>query len=589
MVLDFGGQYAHLIANRIRRLGVYAEVRDPASSVLEVRHAKGFILSGGPASVYGENAPAFNEQILGLGRPVLGICYGHQLLMHVLGGQVLQGKTHEFGVAELSIQSNPLFEGLRESERVWMSHADSVQELPQGFKCIGSTRDCAGAAVHHPGKNFFGLQFHPEVTHTENGMKILENFLRVCACKHEWGIPGYLDKKIQEIRVQVGGKKVFLLASGGVDSTVCLALLNRAVGSENVKALHIDNGFMRAHESERVIEALHQQGFSNFVHEDASGYFLEKTHGLIDPEEKRKAIGNAFIEVQQRALSDLRLNGDEWVLGQGTIYPDTIESGRTRHAKVIKTHHNRVQAVQELIAQGKVIEPLDELYKDEVRALGLELGLPLNVVQRHPFPGPGLAVRVLCSNGQEPGVPREVQDRVNALAMDKGFTAVILPLKSVGVQGDNRTYQHVAVLKGKGSWKELEALSTRITNEVREINRVAWLVKGIVTPRTVHALLSKKRLGVARNADALVGQNLHAFALYDSVWQFPVVLAPLECGQGEAVILRPVNSTEAMTARFAELPMEFVEKVSTALMGLEGVGAVLYDVTHKPPGTIEWE
>ncbi len=589
VVLDFGGQYAHLIANRIRRLGVYSEIHDSDVRAEKIRDAKGIILSGGPAGVFEENAPTMNPEILSRGIPILGICYGHQLLMHVLGAKVEKGKIHEFGKVQIQLTQTPLFEGLNAQENVWMSHADTVLTLPQGFECVASTRDCAIAAVHHSAKRMYGLQFHPEVTHTEKGMQILDNFIQICKCKREWTIPHYIDQKINEIRAQVGNKKVFLLASGGVDSTVCLALLNKALGPQNVKALHIDNGFMRANESMNVVAALRKQRFDNFMVEDASEYFLQQTHGLVDPEEKRKVIGKAFIEVQQRVLEKLGLNNNEWLLGQGTIYPDTIESGRTKHAQVIKTHHNRVAIIQELLAQGKVIEPLNQLYKDEVREVGTQLGLPTEVLQRHPFPGPGLGIRVLCNQGNEPPVNAAIKERVHTIAKENGFHSIIPPLKSVGVQGDNRTYQHPAILIGKRDWSTLEAASTRITNEVREINRVTYLCAGALVPRTRKGFLSKERLDVLRQADAIVEKHLREMGLYDSVWQFPVVLAPIECEGGEAIILRPVYSTEAMTARFADLPFSFVEKVSKELMQLNGVGAVLYDVTHKPPGTIEWE
>lgn len=590
IVLDFGGQYAHLIANRIRRLHVYSEIRDPDSPVEELADASGFILSGGPAAVFEEGAPPFNEEILRLGKPMLGICYGHQLLMHVLGGKVRKGKVHEFGVASLETKANPLFAGLNSREQVWMSHADTVLSLPPGFEGVGKTSDCTMAAVYNGQKNIFGVQFHPEVTHTENGMRMLGNFLNVCKCKKNWTMRNYVEQKVSEIRSQVGKKKVFLLASGGVDSTVCLALLNKALGPENVKALHIDNGFMRANESQKVKEALNNHGFGNFVMEDASDYFLEKTKGLVDPEEKRKAIGNAFIEVQQRVLKNIGLNEDDWLLGQGTIYPDTIESGRTKHAKVIKTHHNRVEIIQKMIEQGRIIEPLDQLYKDEVREVGVQLGLPAELIQRHPFPGPGLGVRCLCSSGNEKPVALDVQNRVREIASRNGYDSLVLPLRSVGVQGDNRTYKHPAVVIGKGDWKRVEIVSTTITNEIRDINRVVWLVKGIVSPVTKPAALTHDRLELLRKADALVERNLREMDLYDSVWQFPVVLVPMVCGDGsEAVIFRPVYSNEAMTARFANLPFSFVEQTADEIMEIHGMGAVLYDVTHKPPGTIEWE
>ena len=590
VVLDFGGQYAHLIANRIRRLNVFSEILEPDASTEQLRKAAGIILSGGPASVYEENAPEFNRELFTLGIPVLGICYGHQLAMHELGGIVEKGERQEYGIATLECGGkNQLIEGLRAKEQVWMSHADCVKKLPEGFKCIASTQDCENALVADEKRRIFGMQFHPEVVHTPNGMRILENFLDICGCRKDWTMKNYASQKIEEIKEQVKEKKVFLLASGGVDSTVCLSLFNKALGNERVLALHIDNGLMRKDESRLVMKALEKQGFENLMIEDASEYFLEKTAGVTDPEEKRKIIGTAFIEVQRKCLEKIGLNPEEWLLGQGTIYPDTIETGRTKNSAVIKTHHNRVEVIQKMIEQGKVIEPLNLLYKDEVREIGKELGLPEELIWRHPFPGPGLGVRALCTAGNDSEVDAETIGKVQEIARESGFESTVLSLKSVGVQGDHRTYRHPAVLNGIAEWDTLEKASTAITNEVREVNRVVWLIAGEINERTQPATLTKERLDSLRIADAIVEEELLQSGLYGKVWQFPVVLAPLDIRGKEAVILRPVYSTEAMTARFADLPLEFVKKVSGRIMNTGKFGAVLYDVTHKPPGTIEWE
>jgi len=590
IVLDFGGQYAHLIANRIRRLKVFSEIAEPNSETEKLKHAKGIILSGGPASVYEKDVPEFNNEILHLGIPILGICYGHQLTVHKLGGVVEKGERQEYGIANLKrLKKSALLEGLNSSEQVWMSHADTVKKLPEGFETIASTPNCKNALIENNEKKIFGLQFHPEVVHTVNGMRILDNFLKACDCKKEWSMKNYVTEKVQEIRQNVGSKKVFLLASGGVDSTVCLALLNKALGNERVKALHIDNGLMRKDESLKVMQALQKLGFENLQVFDASEYFLEKLKGIINPEEKRKIIGTAFIEVQKQVLERMGLNDEEWLLGQGTIYPDTIETGRTKHSAVIKTHHNRVEIIQKMIEEGKVIEPLNLLYKDEVREIGKELGLPEEIVWRHPFPGPGLGVRILCSEGSEEQVESKVKEKVQEIASSTGFESCVLSLKSVGVQGDHRTYKHPAVLNGIADWKQLEKASTSITNEVQEINRVIWLVAGEVEEKTQKATLTTERIQALQEADAIVEKNLREFGLYERVWQFPVVLAPLDINGKEAVILRPVDSTEAMTASFSKLPLEFVQKTAKEIMQTGKFGAVLYDVTHKPPGTIEWE
>lgn len=590
IVLDFGGQYAHLIANKIRRLNVFSEILEPNTETEKLKDTKGIIFSGGPASVYENDAPAFNQEVFSLGIPILGICYGHQLTVHALGGVVEKGKTQEYGIAKLRVKkASQLLEGFEGNGQVWMSHADIVKELPEGFETIASTSHCENALIENKEKKIFGLQFHPEVVHTTNGMKILDNFLKICDCKKDWTMKNYVAEKIAEIKQSAAGKNVFLLASGGVDSTVCLALLNNALGNDRVRALHIDNGFMRKNESALVMKALKKQGFENLQILDASEYFLEKTSGVTSPEEKRKIIGNAFIEAQKQALEKMGLDSGDWLLGQGTIYPDTIETGRTKNSAVIKTHHNRVEIIQKMIEEGKVIEPLNLLYKDEVREIGEELGLPKELVWRHPFPGPGLAVRALCTEGIEEKVSESVKAKVQAIAGNFGLESTVLPLKSVGVQGDHRTYKHPAVLNGIAEWEELEQASTRITNEVQEINRVVWLVAGEIEEKTQPATLTKERMDDLREADAIVEEKLLEFELYDKVWQFPVVLVPLDVQGKEAIILRPVLSTEAMTARFADLPLEFVKSTAQKIMQTGKFGAVLYDITHKPPGTIEWE
>lgn len=596
LVLDFGGQYCHLIANRIRRLGVLAEIVEPDSDFKELDGVKGLVLSGGPASVYDKNPPDWNKKILELGLPMLGICYGHQLLMQELGGKVEKGEKREYGTAELTIihhhpLTRPLTEGLRETERVWMSHGDLVSRLPQGFEAIGSTENCRFSFVADLGKKIVGLQFHPEVQHTPNGMRLLQNFLALCNCKKEWSTETYLEEKRKQIKKQVGNKKVFLLASGGVDSTVCFAMLNSILGKEKVRALHVDTGFMRKNESQNVKKALEKIGFANLCVVDASNYFFERVKGITDPEEKRKRIGNAFIEAQKKELKRLRLNSKEWLLGQGTIYPDTIESGRTKNSKLIKTHHNRVPLLLEMIHNGQVIEPLDGLYKDEVRELGEKLGLPHELVWRHPFPGPGLAIRILCSDGkQNKKEMGRLAMKTNSIAKNSGLHSFVLPVQSVGVQGDGRTFRHPAVLFGKANWKKLETVSTKLTNELREINRVLWFVDGKKGFELQSATLTKERVRLLQEADKLVFQEAKKAGLWEKIWQFPVVLIPIGSAKGkESIVLRPVYSRDAMTVQFADLPQPFVQKLAQKLLKITGIENVFFDITHKPPGTIEWE
>jgi GMP synthase (glutamine-hydrolysing) len=585
LVVDFGGQYAHLIANRIRRIGVLADIVSPEELTNEIGSAKGIILSGGPSSVYEEHAPTIALEIFSLGVPILGICYGHQLLAHELGGLVVKGVKKEYGLANITIRSSPLFTGLGDEEQVWMSHGDRVDTLPESFKTISTGKDCPVAAMENLEKKFFGVQFHPEVTHTINGMRILENFaLDICSCKKTWR-PEQIFRNIQDdTRCMVGKRKVFLLVSGGVDSVVLFTLLNRAIGKEHVVGLHVDTGLMRLDESTKVVVALDKMGFDNIQVIDASEKFFSALNGIVNPEMKRKIIGEVFLDVISEVEGNI-LSSDNWLVAQGTIYPDIIESKGTKNADLIKTHHNRVMKMQALIADGKVIEPLSKLYKDEVRNLGKMLGLPEEIIWRHPFPGPGLAVRMLCSEGEP-----EDMSSVNKKLNDVRTGVFALPLNSVGVQGDSRTYRNPAVITEKLSWPELEKISTQITNSIPEVNRVILLLRQKIGElRLVEKTITKERAMLLQMADDIAISILKKEGLYDNVWQMPVVLCPISTGFGESIILRPVDSQEAMTARFSRLPSKVVDMIADKLLGLEGIDAVFYDITNKPPATIEWE
>lgn len=595
VVLDFGGQYAHLIANRIRRLRVHAEIRSPETAVADLQDADGLILSGGPASVYDPEAPAYNPEILAMGKPMLGLCYGHQLLCHRLGGQVEMGATHEFGAAYLHVnKAEGVLAGLDERERVWMSHRDHVAALPLGFAVLGATEDCPVAAMGDAERKIYGLQFHPEVTHTVRGMDILDNFAALCGAERSWTMERYTEETIERIREQAKGRNVFLFVSGGVDSSVAFLLLNRALGAERVLGLHIDNGFMREGETALVERLMKGAGLRNLEVVDASAEFLAATEGIADPEEKRRRIGEEFIRVRDRALAALALDPDEWLLGQGTLYTDTIESGGTENAAVIKTHHNRVGVIDQLLAEGKVVEPLDQLYKDEARTLGETLGLPHHLVWRHPFPGPGLAVRALCSEGPDAETKARCAELVEAqkVAATFGLVLDVLPLRSVGVQGDSRTYAHPAVVSGQREWKTLEALSTELTNNFPSINRVIYLLGP--TPRPQQNIkagyLTRDRLDLLRRADAISMEALERHGLMEEVTQMPTVLLPLSSDEvQESVVLRPIATSDFMTARFCPLPQAFLDDVCERLLALAGIEAVFYDITHKPPGTVEWE
>ena len=615
VVIDFGGQYAHLIANRIRRLHVYAEILPPDTALENLKEAAGIVLSGGPSSVYADDRPVFNEEIVaGATVPILGLCYGHQLLCHQLGGRVQPGDAMEYGAATLRVSSaKGVLAGLKASERIWMSHRDTVISLPEGFEVLGETDDCPMAVMGNDERRIYGMQLHPEVTHTESGMRILENFVELCGCERAWTMENFIDQSMAEIRQQIGDKKVFLLVSGGVDSTVCFVLLNNALGKERVQGLHIDNGFMRKNETTAVEQLLRNSGFDNLNVVDASDEFLGVVDGIADPERKRVLIGEEFIKVRDRVLSALDLDPEEWLLGQGTLYTDTIESGGTDYADVIKTHHNRVNVVEQLLAEGKVIEPLSQLYKDEVRELGEKLGLPHHLVWRHPFPGPGLAVRALCSDGSSVGngsasgaeiAAAQIVEVVHPAHLD----VQVLPLRSVGVQGDGRTYAHPIVVRdassGSGlrpevdskatpvSWDELERLSTELTNSISDVNRVVFQLgpDDRLDQELKEGYLTRDRLDVLREADAIAMDELERHGLMEQVTQMPTVLVPLSTdGKQESIVLRPISTDDFMTASVTRLPKSFLDDVTTRLLGVEGIEAVYYDITHKPPGTVEWE
>jgi GMP synthase (glutamine-hydrolysing) len=589
VVLDFGGQYAHLIANRVRRLGVYSDIRDGETPADELREYKGIILSGGPQSVHAEGSVRCDARLFDLGVPVLGICYGHQLMAHSLGGEVGPGQIREYGKAVVTVVDHGgVLSGLDDTESVWMNHFDQVVRVPEGFEVACKTEDCPIAGMIDGKRRFYSVQFHPEVTHTVNGMKVLENFVELCEAKREWSIDQFIKGEIDSVREKVGdGRKVFMLVSGGVDSTVAFTLLEKALGNERVYGLFVDIGFMRKGEREEVEAALKKLRITNLRVEDAGEEYFEALREVYDPEKKRAIIGAKFIEIQARVLKELGLNSEEWILGQGTIYPDTIETGGTKHSDTIKTHHNRVPEVQKLIDEGKVIEPIAQLYKDEVREVGARLGLPHEMVWRHPFPGPGLAVRCLCSSGESDEVGLEVDG--------EGYEAFVLPLKSVGIQGDVRSYKHPVVLSGgERDWEKLSQVSTKLTNSHEDLNRGLYLLHGDLSAGVslVRAYLTQERVALLQEADKIVMDFIVEKKLDREIWQFPTVLVPLSVGaegSGESIVLRPVESEEAMTASFYRMDFELLDELVERLVRVDGVGAVFYDITNKPPGTIEWE
>ena len=515
LILDFGSQYTQLIARRIREIGVYSEIRAWDMSEEEIReyNPKGIILAGGPESVHEDDSPRAPECVFNLGVPVLGICYGMQTMAEQMGGKVQGSDVREFGYAQVKVEgSASLLHDIKDHVDhdgnalldVWMSHGDKVVAMPEGFAVMASTDSCPIAGMYHEEKKFFGVQFHPEVTHTLQGMRIFQHFvLELCACEALWTPANIIEDQIEKVRAQVGDKHVLLGLSGGVDSSVVAALLHKAIGDQ-LTCVFVDNGLLRKNEGDMVMEMFAKNMGVKVIRADAEDLFLGKLAGEADPEKKRKIIGNTFIEVFD--AESAKIDGVQF-LAQGTIYPDVIESAaaKTGKAHVIKSHHNVGGLPDDMALE--LVEPLRELFKDEVRKLGLELGLPYDMVYRHPFPGPGLGVRILGEVKKEYcDVLREadaifIEELHNSGWYHKTSQAfvVFLPVKSVGVVGDARRYE--------------------------------WVVS-----------------------------------------------------------LRAVETIDFMTARWAHLPYELLEKVSNRIINeIEHISRVAYDVSSKPPATIEWE
>jgi GMP synthase (glutamine-hydrolysing) len=576
-VLDAGGQYCHLIARKIRDLGVYADVRPSDTPAQELRGRKGLIISGGPDSVYESDSSRIDPAILAQSSAVLGICYGQQLMAHELGGHVRKGTKGEYGLALLErTKAHALFADLNGDSQVWMNHRDQVESVPDGFDVLAKTDTCAVAAMAHRDRPLMAVQFHPEVVHTPQGHKILSNFVfRVCGCTPDWDPKDRIRPLEAEIQSVAGDRNVFFFVSGGVDSTVAYTLCLRALGPERVYGIYVDTGLMRQGETEYVRRLFAQLGATAFHVEEAEAEFLDALAGVCDPEKKRRIIGEQFVAVQDRVLSTGHFLDGHWILGQGTIYPDTIESGGTARADVIKTHHNRVAGIQKLIETGRIIEPLSSFYKDEVREIGAELGIPGEFLHRHPFPGPGLAIRCLCSETEAPVERRE-----------PGW---LLPIRSVGVKGDSRSYQSVLALEHLPA----DELATELVNRSMDINRVVGLVKAraaISAMRSTASSITRERLTRLRHADAIVRRLSDENGFEDKVWQFPVVLIPVgSAGAPDSIVLRPIHSVDGMTAQVVRMPDDLLLKMADELLKLEGICAVFYDLTHKPPGTIEWE
>ncbi|HBQ85464.1 MAG TPA: GMP synthase (glutamine-hydrolyzing) [Syntrophomonas sp.] len=490
IVLDFGGQYNQLIARRVRELSVYSEMvpYDISYEELVAKKPKAVILTGGPASVHMEGAPVCDERIFEMGIPILGICYGMQLMAYKLGGAVESSSVREYGRTMLELEDDLLFKGVDSKTQVWMSHGISITRVPEGFEVIAHTPSCPIAAIKDSRRNLYGVQFHPEVKHSLQGQQVLSNFLfEVCGLKGDWNLSDFINSTVQGIREKVGDRKVLCAMSGGVDSSVAATLVNKAIGSQ-LTCVYVDNGLMRKNESQQVIETFRDRFGMNLVFADAGERFLAKLAGVTDPERKRKIIGEEFIRVFEEEARKL---GQVDFLVQGTIYPDIVESG-TKTAQTIKSHHNVGGLPKDM--KFSLIEPLRLLFKDEVRVIGEKLGIPHEIVWRQPFPGPGLGVRVLEEvTAEKVRMLQEadyiVREEIARAGLDSEiwqYFAVLPPIRSVGVMGDERTYAHPVIIRAVTSddamtadwahipYEVLDIMARRIVNEVKGINRVAY-------------------------------------------------------------------------------------------------------------------
>ena len=491
IVLDFGGQYNQLIARRVRECNVYCEVLPYSTDIEKIKEKNpvGIIFTGGPNSVYAKEAPKCSKEIFEMGIPVLGICYGSQLMAQMLGGRVERADKREYGKAEISLKDSKLFEGIENETVCWMSHTDFIDKVPDGFEVTASTSSCPTAAYENAEKRLYGVQFHPEVNHTPRGKDMLKNFLyNVCGCKGDWLMSDFAKNAIASLREKIGDKKVLCALSGGVDSSVAAVLIHKAVGKQ-LTCIFVDNGLLRKNEGDEVEKVFREQFDIKLVRANAQDRFLNKLAGVTQPEEKRKIIGEEFIRVFEAEAKKI---GTVDFLVQGTIYPDVIESG-SGDASVIKSHHN-VGGLPEHVDFKEIIEPLRDLFKDEVRQLGIELGIPEYLVWRQPFPGPGLAVRVIGEiTKYKLDILRDAdaifREEIALANLDRSinqYFAVITDMRSVGVMGDGRTYDYTLALRAvtttdfmTADWARipydvLEKTSNRIINEVEHVNRIVY-------------------------------------------------------------------------------------------------------------------
>lgn len=612
-ILDAGAQYGKVIDRRVRELSVESVLLPLDTPASELRKYRAIIISGGPESVYGKNAPKFDPDLFKLDLPILGICYGMQLLNFVGGGTVERKSTREDGSFTIKVEAkSKLFKGLDISQEVLLTHGDTVESVALEYKVIAMSGGLI-AGIEHSNKPWYGVQFHPEVDLTAHGKEILHNFLfAIAGFSGNFGLVDRETTAIKYIREKVGQKKVLVLLSGGVDSTTLAALIRKALPPQQIFAIHIDTGFMRDHESEQVVKSLAKIGVQVKLVKAYEAFKIATTiikgkltlplDQITDPEEKRKIFGDTFVKVAQQAFQELRLDPKTTILAQGTLRPDLIESASThisQNANTIKTHHNDTFLIRQLREQGRVIEPLSEYHKDEVRVLAVNLGLPDELAWRQPFPGPGLAIRILC--GKKPHIKlgyREINREIQKF-VGVNFASTLLPIRTVGVQGDGRTYSYAVALSGPKKWEKLFYLAKEIPKHFHQVNRVVYLFGekyGSLIDEVTPTFLDDQTVEQLRAADKIVNDNLLENSLLKVLSQVPVILLPVGFGKNgsRSIVIRTFITNDFMTGVPAvpgkEMPKIVLEKmVKKILKEVSGISRVMYDLTAKPPGTTEWE
>ena len=612
-ILDCGGQYTKVIDRRVRELGVKSDILPINVKAEELQEYQSIILSGGPNNISDKQRLSFDEKIFELGKPVLGICYGMQLMSDHFGGVVDSNIVKEYGQNEIWVDNTvPIFDGMAENQKVLMSHGDTVKNVPNGFKVIGKSGE-AIAAIGNEEKRMYGLQFHPEVDLTEEGMKILENFIRKVAKYQDfYALDDRIETSIKMIREKVGDNKVVVLVSGGVDSAVTAALLVKALNPDNVYAIHIDSGFMRKNESDVICENLKKLGLKNLIRENAKDTFFNTVVEVegkkigplvdtIDPETKRQIIGEIFIRIANNVIERLGLDPEHTFIAQGTLRPDLIESGNPEisgFAHKIKTHHNDVAIVREARKKGLIVETNSDWHKDEVRKVARMLGLEESIASRQPFPGPGLAIRLLCHDkSEEVVITQEEVDKINAIVNPKGEKAQIIPIKSVGVQGDARSYRNLGILYGNGmdfDWDNVTTVAKQVTDSINTINRIGYILNVKDVNQKIECFdmkINDECVDLLRELDKIVTSNLEG----SKVNQTFAVLLPIGITKKYSVAIRTFVTNDFMTGRPGKIGTE-VDKamIEKAVKEIEDnfsdkIEFVIYDVTSKPPATCEWQ